>query len=507
MTLRVSLALFVISGCIHAEVGSLACAPCHRTIYDSYRKTAMANSSGSIAQPAHFASQTFSSPGGTVAYSVGSVFSAKVGDVEVTRPLEYFIGSGAVGRSYLTRVGQYLFQAPVSFYAQDSTWRVSPGFERSETLNVSRPVEASCLNCHSSGVRLIAGSVNQYEDTPFREGGIGCERCHGSGERHATLVNPAKLAPAARDSICEQCHLAGEVRVGKASFVWDPPKSRQVNGHVEELSRSRCKLASGDKLWCGSCHDPHSTPLQKAAWYRERCFACHNTASCTAPKPARTAKADDCTACHMPRSEVRDVQHAAYTDHTIPKRPRAAITNTESHLVAFGGVASDRDLAVATALVALRQNDRAMAMQAFEPLKTAWQKDPNDTAVGSQLAQLYDRMGQEPAACEIYGQIAKTPVPPPAAAINWGTCLAKQGRVPESIPFWRSVTVRSPGEESAWTNLAAAYIQTENLDAARAALQAALRFHPVSAKLREMLRSLPAGPSARFSVPRPEHSR
>jgi len=42
---------------------------------------------------------------------------------------------------------------------------------------------------------------------------ITCERCHGPSEKHladpraGTIVNPSKLAPAARDSICEQCHL------------------------------------------------------------------------------------------------------------------------------------------------------------------------------------------------------------------------------------------------------------------------------------------------------------
>ena len=470
----------------------------------------MANSSGPVPQTAKFVSQDFTSPGGTVAYSVGATFSAKTGGITVTRPLEYFIGSGAVGRSYLTRVDGYVFQAPVSFYASDAQWRVSPGFERSETLNVSRPVESSCLNCHASGVRLIAGTVNKYESPPIREGGIGCERCHGAGEQHIrspshqSIVNPAKLSMAARDSVCAQCHLSGEVRVAKsgrekpfvpgellsdssAAFVWDPPKARQVNGHVEELSRSRCKLASGDKLWCGSCHDPHSTPADKASWYRERCYACHTNASCTVAATVRAALKNDCAACHMPRSEVRDVLHAAYTDHTIPKRKTPPPMDLTSALVAFGGPAYGRDLGIASALIAQRENNRGLGVQAIELLKLAWRTNTSDTAAGSQLAQLYDRAGQDQQACAIYEEIAKNPLPPPAATNNWGTCLAREGRLAESIPFWESVVARSPAEESAWINLAVAQIKMGNPAAAQKTVQRALRFHPTSAKLRELL--------------------
>lgn len=168
----------------------------------------------------------------------------------------------AVGRSFLTQVDRFLFQAPMSFYSEGATWRVSPGFER------------SCLNCHASGVQAVSGTTNAYRSPPFREAGIGCERCHGPGERYiatpsrTNIINPARLTPAIRDSICAQCHLSGEVRIAKmdskpftpgdllsassTAFVYDKPKARQVNGHVDELSRSRCNLQSGDKLWCGT---------------------------------------------------------------------------------------------------------------------------------------------------------------------------------------------------------------------------------------------------------------
>ena len=71
------------------------------------------------------------------------------------------------------------------------------------------------------------------------------------------MINPAKLAPAERDSICEQCHLSGDIRVPKAGMddqSFRPGTSlaevatvfvrtgsslqRKVTSHVENLAQS-----------------------------------------------------------------------------------------------------------------------------------------------------------------------------------------------------------------------------------------------------------------------------
>ena len=150
----------------------------------------------------------------------------------------------------------------------------------------------------------------------------------------------------------------------------------------------------------------------------------------------------------MPRSEVRDVQHATYTDDTIPKLSRRP-AKAGAALIALGGGTTDRDLALARALVALRDNGRAPRLQAFEPLHSRFAKNPGDVAVASQLAQLYDRVEQEARACAIYDEIIKTAFPPPAAANNWGTCLAQERLLAESIPVWESVMHREAETGSA----------------------------------------------------------
>ena len=96
-----------------------------------------------------------------------------------------------------------------------------------------------------------------------------------------------------------------------------------VTGHVEDLALSACKRNAGDKLWCGTCHDPHTVPppAEAAAWFRQRCLSCHAPTDCAETQPARAKANDNCIACHMPKSGASDAEHVVLTDHSIPRRP------------------------------------------------------------------------------------------------------------------------------------------------------------------------------------------
>jgi hypothetical protein len=78
------------------------------------------------------------------------------------------------------------------------------------------------------------------------------ECCHGAADEHlrrpvpGSIVNPAELALAKRDSVCEQCHLAGEVR------AQSPDGQIKVVSHVEQLALSACARRSGGRSWCGN---------------------------------------------------------------------------------------------------------------------------------------------------------------------------------------------------------------------------------------------------------------
>ncbi len=137
----------------------------------------------------------------------------------------------------------------------------------------------------------------------------------------------------------------------------------KVTSHVEKLAQSACKRGSGDRLWCGTCHDPHAVPAatERVAWFRTKCLTCHESTACKETKTVRDARGDDCTSCHMPKSAVADAQHVVYTDHSISRRPRPEhSTPLSTDLVVFGGSqAVPRDLALAWGIVASRTHRAA----------------------------------------------------------------------------------------------------------------------------------------------------
>jgi len=444
------------------------------------------------------------------------------------RRLDFYIGSGAVGRSYAFLSEGFLFQAPVSYYSAPARWDVSPGFGERDRIHLGRPIEPECLACHATGVRAVAATQNRYESTPFAEGGVGCERCHGPGARHIEamargdqasreIVQPARLDPERRDSVCAQCHLTGAARIARRgrSLTSFRPGERlrddvvafvrpganelglRVNSHFEKLAASGCKKASGDRFWCGSCHDPHSVPpaAERAAYFRGKCLACHEGAACRAAPAARAAAADDCAGCHMPRTDVVDVGHAVYTDHSIPPRPRAssAPAGRDATLVPFWSGAGDaRDLALACAEVAAIEENERLRVRAFDLLAPLAPELAGDPAALEQLGFLYDRRGDDRSAIACYERAVAEDPARVVATVNLGGALARAGQLHAAIDRWRDALARNPGLELPRVYLAEAYAKLGLAPQARDAVRKGLEFYPDSPALRGLLARLPA---------------
>ncbi len=259
-------------------------------------------------------------------------------------PIEYVIGSGNAAFGFLVRVGDALFQSPITYYTEQSRWGMAPGMEQQANPDFSRPVTSECLWCHAGRPAPVPDTVNRYRDPPFDPATISCDRCHGSADQHiaqpsaGTIFNPATAPPRERDSVCEQCHLGGRIRVlhpGRTfgSFqpgqrledVWtvfvgvprtDDARDRfQVVSHVEQLALSRCFEVSGNQFWCGTCHNPHEIPTEPKSYFSQRCQQCHDG---SLPPDHRTRR-DDCISCHMPRRQSHDSGHSAFTDHRISR--------------------------------------------------------------------------------------------------------------------------------------------------------------------------------------------
>ena len=301
---------------------ALDCTPCHAKIAASFAATPMANSSGRVTslEPAKFLHQS-----SATRYSISSK-----AEVTITTPtaqarqqLHFFIGSGAHGRSFLFLRDHKLFEAPITLYTHKG-WGPSPGYENDRNSDWTRPIARECLWCHASGARPIYGTANTYADPVFTHGGLTCERCHAASGKH--FNNPAKLPPEARSDVCRQCHqLNGRTDLPGQSFFSFKPGMRlsdlvryetkpqlpgtplSTTSHFERLAASACAKSSGDRLWCGTCHNPH--PVEAKS---NTCLACHTGNNVCRRGP-------DCASCHMPKNTAPDSGHAIFTDHWIRK--------------------------------------------------------------------------------------------------------------------------------------------------------------------------------------------
>jgi hypothetical protein len=517
-------------------VGNQACAPCHPAIYRSFLGTPMANGSGRVGtgEPVErFEHTEFLDSRGAFRYRVsqeaGKYFlefrqqGAKPGtkqkgtppQIQGRRQLEYFVGSGAAARSYLLSYDGFLYEAPVSYYRNTASWKSAPGYAPVDYPYLNRPVQPGCLVCHASAIQRIPGTQNGYASPPFREGGVACERCHGPGSDHIAtgkpMVNPAKLAAAQRDSICEQCHLSGEIRVpksGKDDLAFLPgdrladdltvfvrsgsPSPMKVTSHAEDLSQSACKRASGEKLWCGTCHDPHSLPTanEKVAYFRSKCLACHQPTDCHGPPSARLANDDNCVYCHMPRNPPSDIEHVVFTDHAIRRRPRrqSGSLPADADLAPFGGgTASTRDLGLAYAMVGLREQNSIYIERAIQLLQQTEASGRADALALAYLAQFYRERKDDAHALPLYEKAWQMDPTQSAVAAALGAYQMQRGSLEEAIRFWNQALAINPALVMVRTNLATALLRTGHTEQAQETLRQALEFLPSFQEARDLL--------------------
>ncbi|HET9696706.1 MAG TPA: cytochrome c3 family protein, partial [Terriglobales bacterium] len=352
------------------------CSGCHAEISKTYAGTSMARASGEAKDGVTTGEFTHRQSGMQYRVSVenGRVWMdfERPGDAQVKgrREFLYFIGSNKKGRTYLFSQQGFLFEAPINWYSQEGRWNMTPAYDNAKEAPMNLPAHVECMNCHASGVQAPEpGTANKYAARPFTSGGISCERCHGDGAEHAAsgkgaIVNPAKLAPARRDDVCMECHFEGSVAIkqpGKNIYEFKPGQRLEDYLHYfvladgkndgtralsqfEALAMSACKRKSGDKMWCGSCHDPHFSPAKQEAaeYYRGKCLSCHGAAF----GERHHAENRNCVECHMPALPSGQVAHTEATDHRILKRAGAAVLlsgNTTEPTIARFPPTSEKD--------------------------------------------------------------------------------------------------------------------------------------------------------------------
>jgi hypothetical protein len=368
-------------------VGSNSCSGCHNQIWRDYRQAAMGNSMYRADRPDELSAL----PEPVTIYDKNldryfeiyregaSLFQSEYqrgpdgkAVFRATHKIEYVMGVGVNGKTYLIRRGNHLFEAPLSYYSETKQWALSPGYVGVD-LGFSRPATTACLFCHNGQPLAVKEREGEYRQPPFRFGetAIGCESCHGPGQLHLadtetgkpaqpvnSIINPAKLAPRLSDDVCMNCHQGGDTRIlqpdkdyvdfrpgtplSSISAIFRLPISeeRRDDANLAErlppmrgspempalwknstMEMSKCYQASSGALHCLSCHSVHHGPAKKdtAPFYRAKCLSCHTESSCAKPLAARLHErpGDDCAGCHMPRRSMAGIDHSSMTSHRI----------------------------------------------------------------------------------------------------------------------------------------------------------------------------------------------
>jgi predicted CXXCH cytochrome family protein len=499
------------------RVADAACISCHRAVVAKYLATPMANASGS-AEVKLIPGTLLHKPSG-VRYRV----SMEEGKAELSYevpdglgggklPLTYFLGSGHLGTTYLYEMDHYLFESPVAWYAESDGYDMKPGLAEVTRMPPALPMQSSCLRCHMSAVQHSdAGTINHYSGLPFQHGGITCEACHGDARQHLSsrgkgaIVNPAKLDPARRDSVCISCHLEGDVSVERAGhsavdyvpgevisdylafFVYGENNltARGVS-EVEQLEQSTCKRRSGDRMSCTSCHDPHSTPVptERVSFYRAKCLACH-----AQPEFAATHHPEnrDCTSCHMRHTGAENIPHVAWTDHRLlrvaPPSSAAGAKEGTTLTPVLSPSSTERDLAMAYYQAYLEGNG-SVEEKAFTLLSRMRGGIGADREALDAFGTLSAQRGESQLAEAAFQQVLTIEPRDLTALSNLGTLRAKQGRLAEAIALLKPAFEANRDVAGLAMNLARVQCMAGDGAAARATLNAALVYSPESQEMR-----------------------
>ena len=481
----------------------------------------------------------------------------------LVREMEFVMGSGTIARTYITRSEGWYYELPVTWYTNTGTWDFSPGY-RANNSRFDRKIADRCMTCHNSYPEPVLQTDGAYDSVPE---GIGCERCHGPGALHVeerlvsgesgsgmddSIVNPAHLSLDLQLDVCQQCHLNGTVsllRGDNTAYSYRPSESLDsylalfdthseasegaigVISHAERMMQSACFLETldgPDPLQCTTCHDPHEGFRDKGpSYFNETCATCHAPESMeetfTGTPALDTHSADaNCVACHMPKADIEEAPHSAFTDHWIrvvgkenaPRPVRAQETSTltpyferdetgEGRMylgmayIVLGRQEGDREAllkGIATLDEAFADgyaSGEASYLQGFAyqligdaeasigPLETALREDPTRAERLNTLAQSYERTGRDPSKTrQLY--VAALQIQPKLASIrlNYGRFLESRGSLDAATLEYERATRDEPWSVPAWYNLGTAHLRGGDLDTAEEYLQKALSLDP-----------------------------
>jgi hypothetical protein len=466
-----------------------------------------------------------------------------------TEKISYAMGTGENGVGYMVQRGDFIFQAPLAFYARAKSWELSPGFEAND-FGFGRAVTDGCISCHAGFPQPVADPKGLFRNPPFRELGIGCENCHGPGQLHveermkggritgevdSSIVNPARLSPWLALNICMYCHEQGDARVlnpGKnfADFrpgiplantltifisLNHPPEEKQTFlGYYSEMKASKCYYMSQGQLTCLTCHNPHRqlAGCEVSDEYRKKCLACHTDQSCKLPLPTRLQKEtlDRCVKCHMAKQPAQLFAHTVITDHHISAKPGEPYPDSEfvpsspdaPDLVCLNPAEGEgRSIPLPTLLAAYRQllMDRADPVSELnysKLLDKAAKTDPDNIEVLRGLAKRGLSKGTPEGfedALPYLQRMVGLGLATPSDEFALGELLASMGEITEGLSLLQKASPLDPYNPLGYESLAISFWVAGKKDEAVKELQQGLEVSPENQVLRFMLKKAEEG--------------
>lgn len=500
----------IFSGDDHDFVGSEVCGNCHGKIVEAYRHHPMGRSLAAAREATEIENfdVTEFTPPGTRCYRIERTPDAVLHHEVLRDPdgtelydqaveVRYALGSGKRGRAYLIERDGMLFKSSIAWFSNQKEWGLSPGYPPAHHKRFERRITEGCINCHVGRMAVNRSAPDQYLQPVVLETEIGCERCHGPGRKHVAaqesgavtdnqhIVNPSRLDPARRDSVCAECHLHGKatvVRTGQRVFDFRPGQRLEDNrivfvtppgsvshsaanalSQVEQMSFSVCFQKSNGRLGCTSCHDPHSMPAPelRVEFYRAKCLSCHEEHGCGLPLAERHARepADSCFACHMPPAlHVGNILHVSFSDHRILRRPEVEATGGRS------------------------RSSRSTELAVFDQADQRLPKLELDRARAFMLVGGID--GKTPTSAEArHAEKLLLPVRQAqpddldVLEILGAACLI-QGRAKDAEKWWLEALKHDSRRESVLQNLAILYFDQQRLQPAREYLERFIEVNP-----------------------------
>ncbi|NCB47037.1 hypothetical protein EOM81_08485 [bacterium] len=282
-------------------VGSESCAKCHSDIYDEWKLSQHARMIRSVEE----IKQTVPIPFNELEVSEDKIIMV--------------LGSHYVHRFVAEHNGKAVV-LPKIWDIRENRW-----LETYDYGWQSKEYTKECAGCHTTGFSA--------ENECFTEPGVGCEACHGPGEKHIKTQNPKDIAsrhslsPEKLEMVCISCHTSGMDNSYTYSFPVSYRPGDDITKHFSGLTpkpgqtaenfsgdesyedrlrqwtflKPRLLLASG--LTCDYCLNFRNVKKKNEGeylTYNQYCMTCHSDKEDHPEQSPGT----DCIVCHKPNRHL-----------------------------------------------------------------------------------------------------------------------------------------------------------------------------------------------------------